>query len=130
MPRFRAPRALYMAGCNRTTGDFWKPRCSAFDRCEREKPIQRRAAGFCARNGKLLDSDAEGHRGAKGFTALRIHPLQASPVSKLMEESPMMLVVFAALTAAAAIWVIAAPWSPQSPTMDEFSQLIVLGFIP
>jgi hypothetical protein len=46
-----------------------------------------------------------------------------------MEESPMMLVVFAALTAAA-IWVITAPQSPQDPTMGEFSQLIVLGFVP
>jgi hypothetical protein len=42
----------------------------------------------------------------------------------------MTLFVFAALTVAAAIWVITAPQSPQDPTMDEFSQLIVLGFIP
>jgi hypothetical protein len=47
-----------------------------------------------------------------------------------MEESPMMLVVFAALTAAATMWAIMAPQSPQGPTTDEFSQLIVLGFIP
>jgi hypothetical protein len=67
--------------------------------------------------------------GAKGFTALRIHPRQLLPVSELTEDSPMMLVVFAALTAAA-IWAIAAPQSPEDPTMDEFSQLIVLGFVP
>jgi hypothetical protein len=43
----------------------------------------------------------------------------------------MTLFVFAALTAvAAAIWVITAPRSPQDPTMDEVSRLIVLGFIP
>jgi hypothetical protein len=41
----------------------------------------------------------------------------------------MTLFIFAALTAAA-IWVITAPQSPQDPTMDEFSQLIALGFIP
>jgi hypothetical protein len=38
--------------------------------------------------------------------------------------------VFAALTVTAAIWVITAPPSPQAPTMDEFSQLTALGFIP
>ena len=43
----------------------------------------------------------------------------------------MTLFIFAALTAvAAAIWVITAPQSPQDPTMDEFSRLIALGFIP
>jgi hypothetical protein len=43
----------------------------------------------------------------------------------------MMLFIFAALTAvAAAVWVITAPQSPRDPTMDEFSQLIALGFIP
>ena len=42
----------------------------------------------------------------------------------------MTLFVFAALTAAAAVWVITAPQSPQDPTMDELSQLIALGFIP
>jgi hypothetical protein len=42
----------------------------------------------------------------------------------------MTLFVIAALTVTAAIWVITAPPSPQDPTMDEFSQLIALGFIP
>ena len=42
----------------------------------------------------------------------------------------MTLFVFAALTAAAAIWVITAPRSPLDPTMDEISQLIAVGFIP
>ena len=51
--------------------------------------------------------------------------------AELTEESPMTLFVFAALTTvAAAIWVITAPQSPQDPTMDEFSRLIALGFIP
>jgi hypothetical protein len=42
----------------------------------------------------------------------------------------MTLFVIAALTVTAAIWVITAPPSPRDPTMDEFSQLIALGFIP
>jgi hypothetical protein len=42
----------------------------------------------------------------------------------------MTLFVFAALTATAVIWVITAPPSPQDLTMDEISQLIVLGFVP
>jgi hypothetical protein len=45
-----------------------------------------------------------------------------------MEESPMMLVVFAALTAAA-MWAITAPQSPQGPTTDELSQLIGRTFV-
>ncbi|HXA22256.1 MAG TPA: hypothetical protein VNW90_08145 [Acetobacteraceae bacterium] len=42
----------------------------------------------------------------------------------------MLLFVFAALTVAAVVWVITTPQSPQDPTMDEISQLIMLGFIP
>jgi hypothetical protein len=59
-------------------------------------------------------------------------PLSASTAeAELMEEGPMTLFIFAALTAiAAAIWVVTAPQSPQDPTMDEVSQLIALGFIP
>jgi hypothetical protein len=47
-----------------------------------------------------------------------------------MEEIPMMIFIIAAALTAATIWVITAPQSPQDPTMDEFSQLIALGFIP
>jgi hypothetical protein len=42
----------------------------------------------------------------------------------------MTMFVFAALTVAAAIWAITAPPSPEDPTMDEFSHLIVPGFVP
>jgi hypothetical protein len=42
----------------------------------------------------------------------------------------MTLFILAALTVTAAIWAITTPQSPQDPTMDEFSQLIALGFIP
>jgi hypothetical protein len=42
----------------------------------------------------------------------------------------MMIFAFAALTVTAAIWAIAAPQSTEDLTMDEISQLIVLGFVP
>ena len=42
----------------------------------------------------------------------------------------MTMFVFAALTVTAIIWTITAPQSPEDPTMDEISQLIVLGFVP
>jgi hypothetical protein len=42
----------------------------------------------------------------------------------------MTMFVFAALTVAAAIWAITAPPSPEVPTMDEISHLVVLGFVP
>jgi hypothetical protein len=42
----------------------------------------------------------------------------------------MMMFVLAALTVTAVIWAITAPQSPQHLTMDEISQLIVLGFVP
>ena len=42
----------------------------------------------------------------------------------------MMMFVFAVLTVTAVIWAITAPQSPQDLTMDEISQLVVLGFVP
>jgi hypothetical protein len=42
----------------------------------------------------------------------------------------MTMFVFAALTVTAIIWTITAPQSPQDPTLDEISHLIVLGFVP
>jgi hypothetical protein len=49
---------------------------------------------------------------------------------QLTEENPMTMFVFAALTVTAVIWAITAPQSPQDLTMDEISQLVVLGFVP
>jgi hypothetical protein len=42
----------------------------------------------------------------------------------------MTMFVFAALIVTGAIWAITAPQSPKDLTMDEISQLIVLGFVP
>jgi hypothetical protein len=42
----------------------------------------------------------------------------------------MMMFVLTALTVTAVIWAITGPRSPQDLTMDEISQLIVLGFVP
>jgi hypothetical protein len=42
----------------------------------------------------------------------------------------MTMFVFAALTVTAAIWAITAPQSPEDLTMNEFSDLIVLGVVP
>jgi hypothetical protein len=42
----------------------------------------------------------------------------------------MTMFIFTALTVTAVIWVLTAPQSPQDLTMDEISQLIVLGFVP
>jgi hypothetical protein len=50
--------------------------------------------------------------------------------AELTEEFPMMIFIIAAALTAAGIWAITAPQSPEDTTMDEFSQLIVLGFVP
>ena len=42
----------------------------------------------------------------------------------------MTMIVFAALTVTAFIWAITEPQSSQGLTMDQISQLIVLGFVP
>jgi hypothetical protein len=42
----------------------------------------------------------------------------------------MMMFAFAAVIVTAAIWAITAPQSTEDLTMDEISQLIVLGFVP
>jgi len=42
----------------------------------------------------------------------------------------MTVFAFAALTVTAAIWAITAPESPEDPTVDDVSHLIVLGFVP
>jgi hypothetical protein len=42
----------------------------------------------------------------------------------------MTMFVFAALTVTGFIWAITEPQTPQDLTADEFSQVIVLGFVP
>jgi hypothetical protein len=42
----------------------------------------------------------------------------------------MTMFVFAVLTVTAFIWAITEPQTPQDLTMDEISQLVVLGFVP
>jgi hypothetical protein len=42
----------------------------------------------------------------------------------------MTMFVFATVTVAAIIWTVTAPPTPEDPTVDEISHLIVLGFVP
>jgi hypothetical protein len=56
--------------------------------------------------------------------------LSAKHGKELAEETLMTMFVFAVLTVTAVIWAITAPQSPQDLTMDEISQLVVLGFVP
>jgi hypothetical protein len=78
--------------------------------------------------------DDESHCGAKRFTASFPRPLQSPSASQQgnsrRRRATMTIFVFAALTVTAAIWAITAPQSSEDLTMDEISQLIVLGFVP
>ena len=68
------------------------------------------------------------------FRSRRPHPPQFSSVSQRgmgwRRRAPMTMFVFAALTVTAFIWAITEPQSPHDLTMDEISQLVVLGFVP